>query len=195
VAHEEHGPTVASGDVLHPSEALSLELRVADGKHLVHDQHLGLEVGGHGEGQPHLHPAGVPLDGRVEESSDVGEGHDLVELPLDLRLSHAEDGAAHEDVLPPGELRMEPGARLEERAHPTHYLDPALGRRDNARKDLEQRALPRPVAADDADDLTASDLERDLTQGPDGVVHRLGCRGPPAEGRARQVHQVLAQRL
>ena len=53
---------------------------VADREDLVDDQDLGLEMGGHGEGQAHVHAAGVALDRRVEELLDLGELDDLVEL-------------------------------------------------------------------------------------------------------------------
>ena len=70
--------------VLHLAEALLLELRVADGEHLVDEQDLGLEVRRDGEREPHVHAARVALDGSVEELLDLGERDDLVELPLDL---------------------------------------------------------------------------------------------------------------
>ena len=65
-------------------------------------------------------------------------------------------------------------------AHPhgqsAQRLGPAAGRLGDAGEDLEQRALAGAVAADDADDLAALDLEGDVAQGPDGVlaVGRLG---------------------
>ena len=65
---------------LHPAEALLLELGVADGEHLVDEQDLRFEVGGHGEGEAQVHPARVALDRRVEEPRDPGELDDLVEL-------------------------------------------------------------------------------------------------------------------
>ncbi len=43
----------------------------------------------------------------------------------------------------------------------------AVGRLGDAGEDLEQRALPCPVAADDADHFSALDLERDVFQCPD----------------------------
>ena len=75
----------AFGDVLHLAQALLLERGVADGEHFVDDQDLRLQVGGHRESQPHVHPAGVALDRRVEELLDLGEVDDLVELAPDLR--------------------------------------------------------------------------------------------------------------
>ena len=104
------------GDVAHLAEALLLEGDVADRQHLVDEQDLRLEVGGDGEGQADVHAAGVVLDGRVEELLDFGEGDDLVELAVDLGALHAEDRAVEIDVLAAGELGMEAGADLEQRA-------------------------------------------------------------------------------
>ena len=67
------------GDLVHLAQRLALEGGVADREHLVDEQDLGLEVGGDGEGEPHLHAARVALDRRVEEALDLGELDDLVE--------------------------------------------------------------------------------------------------------------------
>ena len=67
------------GDLAHLAEALALERRVADREHLVDEQDLRLEVGGDGEGEPHVHAARVALDRGVEELLDLGELDDLVE--------------------------------------------------------------------------------------------------------------------
>ena len=71
-----------AAEVLHPAEALLLELGVADGEHLVDEQDLRLEVRGDREREPHVHPARVALHGRVDELLDLGELDDLVELAL-----------------------------------------------------------------------------------------------------------------
>ena len=44
---------------------------------------------------------------------------------------------------------------------------PAGRRLGDAGEDLQQRRLPRAVAADDADDLAALDLEGDVAQRPE----------------------------
>ncbi len=36
-------------------EALVREAFVADGQHLVHEQHVGIDVNRHGEAEPHVH--------------------------------------------------------------------------------------------------------------------------------------------
>ena len=79
-------------------------------------------MGGDGEPKADLHAARVALHGRVEELLDAREVHDLVEPALDLLAAHAENRAAHVDVLATGELGVEPGADLEQRAHSTVQL-------------------------------------------------------------------------
>jgi hypothetical protein len=145
--------------VLHPPQALALERRVADGEHLVDDQHLRLEVGGDGEREPQVHAARVVLDRRVDEALDLGEGDDLVELAHDLVALHAEHGAVQKDVLASAQLRVEAGADLEQRADAAADARVAGRRLGDAREQLQQRALACAVAADDADGLAARDLE------------------------------------
>ena len=111
--------------VAHLAEALALERGVADGQHLVDDQDLRLEVRRDGEGEPHVHAARVALDRRVEELLDLGEGDDLVELAIDLGLAHAEDGAVEVDVLAAGQLGVEAGADLQQRADAARRSRPA----------------------------------------------------------------------
>ena len=110
--------------VAHLPETLPLERGVAHGQDLVDDEDLRLEMGGHRKGQAHVHAARVALHRRVDELADLGERDDLVELSVDLGLSHAEDGAAEIDVLEPGELLVEAGADLEQRPDPPVDLAP-----------------------------------------------------------------------
>ena len=145
VAHEQDRAPLG-GHVAHLAQALRLERGVADREHLVHEQDLGLEVRRDGERQAQVHAARVALHRRVDEPLDLGEGDDLVELARDLRAAHAEDRAVEVDVLAPGELGMEAGAHLEQRADAAVDLGAAGGRLGDAREDLEQRALARAVA-------------------------------------------------
>lgn len=59
-------------------------------------------------------------------------------------------------------------------------LGAPLCRLGDPRKDFEQRALPRPVATNDADHLAVFDFEGDVLEGPDVAVARrlTGDRGP-----------------
>ena len=79
VTHEQHG-AVLPRHIADLAEAFLLERRIADRQDLVDEQDLGLEMRGNGEGQPKIHPARVALHRRVDESFDLGEVDDLVEL-------------------------------------------------------------------------------------------------------------------
>ncbi len=71
-------------------------------------------MGGDGEGQAHVHAAGIMLERRIEKALDFGEGHNFVELAADFGLLHAQDGAAEENVFASGKLEMEAGADFEQ---------------------------------------------------------------------------------
>ncbi len=85
---EEDGAPGAA-ELLHASEAATLELRVADREHLVDEEDLRLEVRRDREREPHVHAARVALHRRVEEALDAGELDDLVEARVDLAPLHA----------------------------------------------------------------------------------------------------------
>ena len=121
-----HGPALLR-DLVHLRQRLALEGGVADGEDLVDEQDLRLEVGGDREGEPHRHPARVALHRGVEEALDVGEGDDFVEAVADLGAPHAEDRAVEEDVLAAGQLRVEAGADLEQRADAPGDVRPTRG--------------------------------------------------------------------
>ena len=112
-----------------PPEAPPLELRVADGEHLVDEQDLRLEVGRDGEREPDVHAARVALDRCVDEPLDAGELDDVVEAPLDLPALHPEDRTVEVDVLAAGQLLVEARPDLEQAADATTDLGPSLGRR------------------------------------------------------------------
>ena len=69
------------------------------------------------------------------------------------RARHPEDRAVEEDVLASGQLRVEAGADLEQRADASVDLRAALRRERDLREDAQQRALARAVGSDHADDL------------------------------------------
>src|SRR5262245_22715266 len=189
VRYEEHrAPALAQA--LHGLDALLLEARVAHRQHLVDDEHVGLQVSGHGESQPQAHARRIALDRSVDELLHAREGDDRVEALLDLALLHSQDGAVQVDVLAAGELVVEPGPDLEQRGDAPFHLDLAQGRVGDPREDLEQRALARAVAPDDADDLADIHVEGDVTQRPDG----FGLRTAP-EGALHHLHQALAEHL
>ena len=116
-------------------------------------------------------------------------------------LLHAQDGAVEIDVLAAGQFGVKAGAHLQQRTDAPLDLHLPLGGCGDAREDLEQRALARAVAPDDAHDLAALHLEVDVAQRPDRVavavaVVRLADLeqrvGPAAPGGPPAL-QVVAQ--
>lgn len=132
-------------------------------------------MGGDGEGETHGHAAAVALDGGVEEFFDFGEGNDLVEFGFDLVFAHAEDGAIEEDVLAAGEFRVEAGADFEEGGDTSIEGDASGGGFGDAGEELEEGGFACAIAANDANDFTGRDFEREVFDGPEfDRVGRIG---------------------
>src|SRR5262249_19583828 len=117
--------------------------------------------------ETHVHPGRVGPDGQVDEAFELGEGDDLVQLLADVHALEPEDRAVEIDVLPPGEVGVEAGAELEQRADATADVDPPRRRLDDPSEQPEQRRLPRAVPADDADRTAGLDADRDVAKGDD----------------------------
>ncbi|OQA42175.1 MAG: hypothetical protein BWY52_02294 [Chloroflexi bacterium ADurb.Bin325] len=183
----------AARDFAHFPEAFLLECGIADGKDFIDNKDFRVQVRGHGEGEPHVHAGAVAFDRGVDELLDLGEGDDLVELAADFGLGHAQDRTIEEDVLAAGQLRVEAGTHLQQRADPAVDLRPAAGGLGDAREDLEQRRLARAVAADDAHHLAAPDLEGDILERPELVGGGGGM--PAAEYAAQRIAQGVVALL
>ena len=125
VVGDEHDRPSLGLELLDPAQALGLEQLVADGEHLVDEQHVGVEVDGHGEPEAHVHARRVVLDRLVDELLQLGEGDDLVEAAVDLLARHAVERGVDVDVLAAGQLGVEAGAELEQRRQPAARRAPA----------------------------------------------------------------------
>ena len=88
MGHEQHR-LAAPAELAELVEALVGEALVADRQHLVDQQHVGIDVDGDGEAEPHVHAGRVGLHRRVDELLELGELDDLVEAPRDLALREA----------------------------------------------------------------------------------------------------------
>src|ERR1700730_10243998 len=121
-------------------------------------------MSGNGEGEAYIHAAGVALRRRIEELIDFGEGDDLVKFPSNLRARHTEDRPVQVDVFSARQLAMKSRADLEQARDAS--LDPhsAFARLGDARYNLQERRLAGAIAADDAYDGAALDLETDVLE-------------------------------
>ncbi len=188
VTHDEHGPA-GPADVLHLSEAFSLERDVADRENFVNDQHVRLEMRGDGECETDVHAGRVTLHRRVDERLDFGEGDDLIELAADLRARHAEDRAIEKHVLASRQLGMKSDSDFEQTRDASEQMQLALGRLGDVADDLEERALARAVSPDHAEDFGVVQIERDVAQGPERLR-----RASFLSDRADRVRDAVPQR-
>src|SRR5439155_24308033 len=77
------------------------------------------------------------------------------------------DRALEEDVLATGQVGVEAGAELEQRADPPAHRNAARGRLDDSGDEPQQRRLSRAVAPDETECAARVDVERDVAQRPD----------------------------
>src|SRR5216117_547 len=131
-----------------------------------------MEMCGNGERQAHVHTARVALHRRVDELLDLGERHDLVELPFYFGLAHSKDAAVEVDVLAACQVGMKAGANFDQRSDPSPNVKVALGRLGDAGEDLEERCLACAVPADETDDLAGFYLEGDILERPQELTSR-----------------------
>ena len=99
-----------------------------------------------------------------------GEVEDGGEPVADVALGKTEELGALEDVLPAREVGLKPGAELEQRHHAPAHLERPRCRIEGPGEDLQQRALPRAVDADDPQAFARSHLEADVAQRPEFLV-------------------------
>src|SRR5438046_61570 len=109
--------------------------------------------------QSQVHPARVMFDRRVEESRDLREVDNRVELAACFGARHAENCAVEKDVLASGQVGMEAGSHFEQTADASAQLDAAARRLGDAAQNLQQRALAGAVAADDTHHLAGRSEE------------------------------------
>ena len=128
-------------EFLHPLDALALEPLVAHRQHFVDDQDVGVHVDRHREPEPDVHPGGVELHLPVDELLELGEVDDVVEDPVDLLLGHAEHRSVQVDVLPTGQVLLEPGAELQQPGQLPPHHDLARGGLEHPADALEQGRL------------------------------------------------------
>ncbi|CAA9292892.1 MAG: hypothetical protein AVDCRST_MAG11-249, partial [uncultured Gemmatimonadaceae bacterium] len=121
---------------------------------------------------------------------------DAVELRVDLAARHPDDRALEVHVLASGEVGVEAGGDLQQRARPTREGALAARGAQDAGEQLEDGRLPRPVGPDDAQRLAGAHDERDVLQRPEATRRELRRRarppcGPPRHGRDQVAQAVV----
>ncbi|MNM95495.1 hypothetical protein D3C81_1079440 [compost metagenome] len=136
VRHQQQRAAVGT-QRLHLLETALLEKCIAHRQRFVDDEDVRLHLSLHCERQSQHHAAGVSPHRLVNEVADVGEGGDGIEALHHLALGETQDHAVENDVLTPGEVRIEAAAQFQQRGDTA--IDPrrASGGGQRAGDDLQ----------------------------------------------------------
>ena len=159
---------------LHTANALLLKRLVANRQHLVRNQDIGPDAGGHGKAQAHIHARGIGFDRLVDKIGQFGKGDNLRHQGLGFRALQAQHGRGKIDILPPGVFRVKTRAQLQQRPHPTGHLDGTGRGPGHAGDELEQGGFARAVAPDNAARLAGFQVQIHVPQGPEVLVIAAG---------------------
>src|SRR5581483_8440870 len=188
-------PSFASDDALHFLQTFLLELGVANRKHFIDEENFRVEMRGDGEGKAHIHSARIPFHRGIEKLFDFSEGHDFVELLFDFPASHSKDGPVQKNIFAAGELRVETGPDLEERASAAINIHSAGGRLSDSIQNLQKCALACAVAADDPDGLAPFHIERNVIHRPKNFGGGSFAPAQPVEQPSWRTDQLIVERF
>src|SRR5579862_6720827 len=191
MAHQYHGAPLQR-HITHLSQAFLLERDVPHLQHFIHQQHLRLQVRRHRECQPHIHPARIMFDLRIQKLLDLRERQNLVKLPPDLFLAHPQNRAAQIHIVPPRQLRVESRPHFQQAAHSPVNLRPPRRRPRNPAQNLQQRGFSRAVPPDQPQHFPVLHFQVHVLQRPE-VFSFLPLQQLP--WRPRVLSQHVPQRI
>jgi hypothetical protein len=124
--------------LIHVPQALELEGRVSHGQGLIHQKNVRLHIRGHGKGQPDSHPAGVHLDGLIDEITYTGKVLDGFQALLHLCLAESKKRSIKQNIFQTGKFGIKTNTEFEQRSNPP--LCPKLppGRGEGSAYKLQQ---------------------------------------------------------
>ena len=163
-------------------ERLARKGAVAYRQRLVDDQDVGLDAGGNGKREAHVHAARIGFDRLLDEGRDARKVDDRVVALVDFGCFQAQHRRVQIDVFTPGELGIETGTQFQQGGHPAPHRHRARGWRQGAAHRLQQGRLAGAVAPDQAQYLAARQLEADVVQSDEFAV---------VFGRAALPHHLL----
>ena len=129
-------------------DAFLLKVDIADGECLVDQEDVGIDVGGNGKTEAHIHAAGIVLDGHVNEVAQLGKIDYRGQQCLDLAMGKPEKRALEENVFITAQVRMETRAELEHGEYAPVGNEFSAGRLGDSSDDFEQRRFARAIDAD-----------------------------------------------
>jgi hypothetical protein len=189
VVRDEHDRDTRRRHLLDAVITPTRESWISDGKHLVHQQDIRIDVGRDAEAQARRHSARPSAD-RAEQP--IGKLAELLDGPharANRGTVETHEGAEQENVLAAVEFGVEPRAQLDHRKQTPGDPRRAARRRRYAGQHFQQRALARAVATDHAVCLAAADCEGEVSQCP-GTAVRIGRTSEQAPQKRRERNTV-----
>src|SRR5271165_1236853 len=104
------------------AQAALPEVNVADGKSLIHQQHVWIDMYGDRKSQSDRHTARISLYRMIHELADFSEVGNALELAIDLPLAQPQNCRVQINIVASRELRIESRAQFEQRRHPPAHL-------------------------------------------------------------------------
>src|SRR4029453_541314 len=155
-------------------DASLLEVGITHGKDLIEEQDVGLQVRCNRKPQSHVHARRVVLDRDVDEVLEARVAYDTTVNDLGIRGRQPMDRGVQEHVFAARQFWMKSHAQLDHRTDSRSPCDEqATARRPvDCGNQLEEGALARSVAADQADGFAEIDPQRDVFQRPE-LLDRL----------------------
>ena len=185
----------AARNVLERRHALPLELLVADGEDFVEQHDVRIEVRRDGKAEPHVHAGRVVLDWDVHEVLEPRVRGDAVVDGEGFGPRQSVNRRVQEDVFRPVSSGWKPvpsSIMLAICSAPPDQQMPT-GRLVNAGDQLEKRALPRAVSADEGERLSLVDAKRHAAQRPEILAPLPRARAQQAESSHLDLAGVVAQ--
>ena len=163
VAHQQHRGASAH-QLAHALLAFFLKHEVTHGQYLVRNEYVRLGDRGDGKRNTRHHAGGIVLQRNVQKFPQLAEIHDLVEFFVDVFGRQAQHRAVEIDVLPGGEVHVEPRAQLNERRDAAVHHHIARRGLEHAGDHLQKRGFARTVQPDDPVELTLMHGEGNVAQ-------------------------------
>src|SRR6476620_4679685 len=166
---EENRPALTV-NLFHLTDTFLLKFAVADGKHFVDHKNFRIQMRRYCERKTDIHSTGVSLYRRINEFLHSGKINYLIKLRANLGLGHPQNRAVEKNVFASGQFRVKARAYFQQTGDASLHPHFPACRRSHTRENLQHRALPRAVPANDPENFPLLDLERHLAKSPDFVL-------------------------
>ena len=146
------------------TKAFCLEENVSDGKCLIDNEDLRLNINGNGKSQTDEHTAGIRLYRLIHEFTDICKTQDIIHSGIDFLSGKSIHGSIQINILNSGVLSIETGSQFQQCGNSSVYIHLAFCRIQNTGNNFQHRGFSGTVRTDNADGFSTSYMEADIPQ-------------------------------